>query len=78
MAVSLICASVALALHRTNVPFSRSAIAYWNALAWLAVYVFLVYIISESPSLYAREQNCSHADSLTGHLVTQASGASRS
>jgi hypothetical protein len=39
LAVSLICASVALAIHRVNLAPSRSRLALWNALAWLAVYV---------------------------------------
>ena len=66
LAVSLLCASVALALHRTDFPSSRSDLAYWNALAWFAVYVFFVYIISEIGNLYAREQSWAHTDPLTG------------
>jgi diguanylate cyclase (GGDEF)-like protein len=66
LVVSLICASVAFALHRTDLPSSSSSLAYWNALAWLAVYIFFVYIISEIQSLYARERSWSHTDPLTG------------
>jgi diguanylate cyclase (GGDEF)-like protein len=39
---------------------------YWNAVAWLAVYVFFVLIISEIRNLYRREQAWSHTDTLTG------------
>ena len=66
LAVCLIFASVALALHRTDVLSSRSALADWNALAWLAVYVLVVYLISEFRTLYVRGRNWSHTDWLTG------------
>jgi len=66
LVVSLICANVAFVVHRTDLPSSRSSLAYWNALAWLAVYIFFVYIISEIQSLYARERSWSHTDALTG------------
>ena len=66
LAASLICASVALGVHRTDLPPSRSGLAYWNALAWLAVYIFFVYIISEIRNLYARERRWSRLDLLTG------------
>jgi len=65
LAISLLCASVALLLHRTMLP-SGSSLVYWNVLAWFAVYVFFVYIISELRSLYARERSWSHTDPLTG------------
>jgi diguanylate cyclase (GGDEF)-like protein len=66
LAVSFICASVALAIHRVNLAPSRSRLALWNALAWLAVYVFFVYVISEIRHLYARERSRSQLDPLTG------------
>jgi diguanylate cyclase (GGDEF)-like protein len=66
LAASLVCAGIALGLHRTKLPPFQSNLAYWNALAWLAVYVFFVYIISEIRNLYAREQNWSRIDPLTG------------
>jgi diguanylate cyclase (GGDEF)-like protein len=66
MAVSLICASVAFALHRPNLPPSRSDLAYWNALAWLAVYFLFGYINSEIRNLYARERSWSLTDLVTG------------
>lgn len=64
LAASLICASVAIGLHRRQ--FFHSGLVYWNALAWLAVYVFFVLIISEIRQLYAREQSWSQLDPLTG------------
>ncbi len=66
LAASVICAGIALAIHRANLPPSRARLAFWNALAWLAVYVFFVYIISEIRNLYARERNWSRVDPLTG------------
>lgn len=66
LAASLICAGVAFAIHRGDLPPSRSGTEYWNALAWLAVYVFFVYIISEIRDLYARERSWSQLDPLTG------------
>lgn len=63
---SLVCAGAAFALHRSSMPLSRSGLAYWNALAWLAVFIFFVFIISEIRNLYARERNRSHTDLLTG------------
>ncbi len=65
-AVSLLCASVALSLHRMGLPSFRSDLAYWNALAWLAVYVLFVHVISEIRHLYARERSWSRTDTLTG------------
>jgi diguanylate cyclase (GGDEF)-like protein len=63
---SLVCAAIGFAIHRANYPYSRSGIAYWNALAWLAVYVFFILIISELRSLYQRERAWSRTDTLTG------------
>jgi diguanylate cyclase (GGDEF)-like protein len=64
--VALICTGVALSLRRTHLAPSLSNLVYWNALAWLAVYVFFVYMISEILALYARERSWSHTDALTG------------
>lgn len=66
LAASLICAGLALGIHRPDLSPSRSGLPYWNALAWLTVYVFFVYIIAEIRNLYAREQSWSHLDPLTG------------
>jgi diguanylate cyclase (GGDEF)-like protein len=66
MAVSLICASVAFVLHRPDLPPSPSGLAYWNALAWLAVYILFAYITSEIQNLYTRERSWSLTDLLTG------------
>ena len=66
LSASLLCAGIAVSIHRTNLPASESYLAYWNALPWLAVYVFFVFIISEVRVLYAREQARSHTDALTG------------
>lgn len=63
--VSSISAGVAVAIHRTNLP-SGSSLVYWNAVAWLAVYVLFVSIISEIRNLYARERSSSRTDPLTG------------
>ena len=57
LAASFICAGAAFAIHRVNLPLSRSRLALWNALAWLAVSVFFVYVISEIRHLYARERS---------------------
>jgi len=65
LALSLICAGIAFSLHRTHLAPGRSNVAYWNALAWLGLYVFFVYIISEIRALYARERSRSHTDPLT-------------
>jgi len=86
LAVSLLCTWIAFSLHRANPLLSRSDLAYWNAVAWLAVYVFFVYIISEIRVLYARERNRSQTDPLTGipnrrsffeHLGTESHRARR-
>lgn len=86
LAVSVLSAVIAFTFHRTNLPPSESDLAYWNALAWLAVYVFFVYMISEIRALYAREQSQSRTDSLTGipnrrsffeHLETESLRARR-
>jgi diguanylate cyclase (GGDEF)-like protein len=66
LAASLICAGLALGIHRTVLSPYPSGLPYWNALAWLAAYVFFVYIIAEIRNLYAREQSWSHLDPLTG------------
>jgi diguanylate cyclase (GGDEF)-like protein len=65
LAASLICAGLALGIHRTVLSPYPSGLPYWNALAWLAAYVFFVYIIAEIRNLYAREQSWSHLDPLT-------------
>lgn len=41
------------------------AIIYWNALAWLGLYIFFVLMIAELRSLYERERHSSHTDTLT-------------
>jgi diguanylate cyclase (GGDEF)-like protein len=64
--VSVICAATAVAIRRTSPPNPRSGIADFNALAWLAVYVFFVLVISELKNLYDRERSWSRTDSLTG------------
>jgi hypothetical protein len=56
LAASFVCAGVAPAIHRMDLPPSRSRLAFRNALAWLAVYVFFAYVISEIRHLYARER----------------------
>lgn len=66
LVVSILSTAAALAMHRTIVPYARDHIAYWNALAWLALYIFFVQIISEVRNLYTRERAWSHTDSLTG------------
>jgi diguanylate cyclase (GGDEF)-like protein len=66
LAACLICAGLALGIHRTVLSPYPSGLPYWNALAWLAAYVFFVYIIAEIRNLYAREQSWSHLDPLTG------------
>jgi diguanylate cyclase (GGDEF)-like protein len=66
LVVSVVCAAVARPIHQANFPYIRSGMAYWNALAWLAVYVFFVLMISEIRDLYQRERAWAHTDSLTG------------
>ena len=66
LAVSFVCATSALYLHRMHAVSSDDSLVYWNALAWLAVYIFFVYIISEIRNLYSREQSRSRTDPLTG------------
>ena len=63
---SLVCAGIALVIHRAHSSYPRSAFVYWNALAWLAVYMFFILIISELQSLYRRERAWSRTDVLTG------------
>jgi diguanylate cyclase (GGDEF)-like protein len=66
LVVSLVCAIIALHLHRANNPHIRAEITYWNALVWLALYVFFVLMISQIRNLYRREQTWSRTDALTG------------
>lgn len=66
LVVSLFSTAAALAIQRAVFRDVPAQIAYWNAFAWLAVYVFFVRIISEVLSLYRREKTWSHTDSLTG------------
>lgn len=63
---SVFSAATTLGLHlseRSHV--IRSAIIYWNALAWFGVYVFFVVIIAELRNLYEQERRSSRTDSLT-------------
>ena len=64
--LSLVCAAIACAIHWAHLSNASSSFAYWNALAWLAVYVFFILIISELGSLYGRERAWSRTDALTG------------
>src|SRR5215813_12804947 len=64
--VSVVCAVSALIIHRAHLPEVYSQFAYWNALAWFAVYIFFILIFSELRSLYKREQAWSRTDVLTG------------
>lgn len=64
--VAFVSAATTLAIHFAE-PFrySHPSIAYWNAAIWLALYIFFALIISELRSLYERERQSSHTDSLT-------------
>ena len=55
-------AAITLITHRTA---SSTAILYWNVLAWLGLYIFLVWMIAELRSLYERERRSSRTDALT-------------
>ena len=55
-------AAITLITHRTA---SSSTVLYWNVLAWLGVYIFLVWMIAELRGLYERELYSSRTDALT-------------
>jgi diguanylate cyclase (GGDEF)-like protein len=57
-----ISAAITLVTHRTA---TSSTILYWNVFAWLALYIFLVWMIAELRSLYERERHSSRTDALT-------------
>lgn len=58
-------AVITLVVHAAFPHTRRSVIIYWNAAAWLGVYVFFVLIIAELRGLYEREWHFSHTDVLT-------------
>jgi diguanylate cyclase (GGDEF)-like protein len=64
--IAIISAATTLAIHFAE-PFrySHRSIAYWNAAVWLVLYIFFALIISELRTLYERERQSSHTDSLT-------------
>lgn len=62
---AILSAAITLAVHAAFPHAPRSTIIYWNAAAWLAVYVFFVLIIAELRSLYERERKFSRTDALT-------------
>lgn len=43
----------------------HAAIVYWNALAWLGLYIFFVLMIAELRSIYERERHSSRTDALS-------------
>lgn len=62
---AVLSAAATLAVHAAFPYARRSTIIYWNAAAWLGVYVFFVLIIAELRSLYQREWQFSRTDALT-------------
>jgi diguanylate cyclase (GGDEF)-like protein len=61
-----ISAAATLGVHRIESPhYAHPAVLYWNAFAWLGMYLLLVLMIAELRMLYERERHTSRTDVLT-------------
>lgn len=59
-------ATITLVAHRAVSSYHRhGAMVYWNALAWLSLYIFFVLMIAQLRSLYEGERHSSRTDALT-------------
>lgn len=63
---SAMSAAITLAVHRAASQFRGDlSFVYWNALTFLGLYIFFVWMIAELRSLYERERHSSRTDVLT-------------
>ncbi len=67
LAAAIASAALLLAVYRTPPAYHlHRGIVYWNDLAWLSLYAFIVLIVSELNRLYTREKERSLTDDVTG------------
>ena len=65
MLAALTSAAASLAITLAKRPYPNSAVAYWNGLLHLALFLALVHIMRELRELYLKERGQSRKDSLT-------------
>lgn len=53
-------------IHRKSPNFSEPSVPYWNAIIHLALYLIIVFLVSEVRALYLQERELSRSDYLTG------------
>jgi diguanylate cyclase (GGDEF)-like protein len=59
-------AAITLGAHRAAAQLrGHAVVVYWNAFAWLGLYIFFVWMIAELRGLYERERRSSRTDPLT-------------